>query len=269
MQEILLYLDMQSLFNLRQASLRSRQTVDSLHQYQRVVSHGLNVFCALLRTRLAVDVSLSNFYQALCTKACGTCGGFGGFVSLLAWHRCCAACVRGALESQLQPLATIQKEFHFTEAEVGELKMFKTLPGIYTRAQSVRTSRVEVASVYQAGVAAGSTPEVFVQVTMWGFRPQFNFAGACALPYYDRPTDTVEDGVSCAGCYLAFHKFSMVGQRWAAAARDMVYARDSFLDHFRWCKQAQILWTSSEDGTREPPELPKIARDGGLFKSRE
>lgn len=104
--EILLYLDMQSLFNLRQASLRSRQTVDSLHQYQRVVSHGLNVFCALLRTRLAIDFSLSNFYQAPCTKACDTCGGFGGFVSLLAWHRCCAACVRGALESQLQPLAT-------------------------------------------------------------------------------------------------------------------------------------------------------------------
>lgn len=172
-------------------------------------------------------------------------------------------------KANCNPSPRVQKEFHFTEAEVGQLKMFKTLPGIYTKAQSVGTSRVEAASVYQAGVAAGSTPEVFVQVTMWGFRPQFNFAGACALPYYDRPTDAVEDGVSCAGCYLAFHKFSMVSQRWAAAARDMVYARDSFLDHFRWCKQAQILWTSSEDGTREPPELPKIARDGGLFKSRE
>lgn len=250
--EILLSLDVQSLFNFRQANLSSRQTVDSLHQYQRVVAHGLRLFCALLRTRLAVGVSLSDFYQALCTKACGTCGGFGGFVSLLEWHRCCAVCVRGAMESQLQPVATIQEEFNFTEAEVGRLKTFNTLPGIYTMAQSVHISRVEVASVYQAVLAAGSTHEAFVQATMWRFNPKFNFAGACALPYYDRATDT-ENGVSCAGCCLAF---LMVGKRWA---RNMVYARDSFLDHFRWCKQAQILWTYVERGRHEgATRAPKV-----------
>ena len=45
-------LDMHSLFKFRQINLRSRQMVDSLSQYQRVVSHGLNLFCALLRTQL-------------------------------------------------------------------------------------------------------------------------------------------------------------------------------------------------------------------------
>lgn len=85
-------------------------------------------------------------------------------------------------------------------------------------AQSVDISRVEVASVYQAVLAAGSTHEAFVQATMWRFNPKFNFVGACALPYYDRATDTVENGVSCAGCCLAF---LMVGKRWA---RNMIYA---------------------------------------------
>lgn len=76
-------LDMHSPFRFRQINLRSRQMVDSLNQYQRVVSHGLNLFCALLRTRLAIDISLLDFYNALCTKACNLCGEFGGFISLL------------------------------------------------------------------------------------------------------------------------------------------------------------------------------------------
>lgn len=269
LQKILLCLDMQSLFNFRQANLRSRQTADSLYEYQRVVSHGLNLFCALLRTRLAVDVSLSDFYQALCTKACGTCGRFGGFVLLLAWHRCCATCVERALGSHLRDLAIMKKEFNLPEAEIKQLRTFKTLPGIYTMEQSIETSRVEVASAHQAGLAAGETLEALARIPLMGLGPWFNFAGACALPYFDRRTDTVENGVSCAGCYLR-HESKMASREWHAAKfRDMVYARDSFLDHFRWCKHAQILWTSSEDGRREPPELPKIARDGGLFESRE
>lgn len=63
--DVLFRLDMQSLFKLRQTSLRSREWIDSLHQYQMVVSHGLNLFCALLRTRLADSVSLADFYNIL------------------------------------------------------------------------------------------------------------------------------------------------------------------------------------------------------------
>ena len=78
LHETLFYLDMHSLFKFRQTNLRSRQTVDAIKQYQLVVSHGLNLFCALFRTQLAVDISLLDFYDALCTKACTVCGEFGG-----------------------------------------------------------------------------------------------------------------------------------------------------------------------------------------------
>ncbi|KAK3361002.1 hypothetical protein B0T24DRAFT_513652, partial [Lasiosphaeria ovina] len=81
--DILLRLDMYSIFNFRQTNLKSRETVDSLKEYQAVVSHGLNLLCALLRTRLAISVSLSDFYRAFCTKACTLCGEFGGSISLL------------------------------------------------------------------------------------------------------------------------------------------------------------------------------------------
>ncbi|KAJ5474349.1 hypothetical protein N7475_003915 [Penicillium sp. IBT 31633x] len=91
--DIFCRLDMHSLFKFRQINLRSRQMVDSLHQYQSIVSYGLNLFYTLLRTRVAIYISLLDFYNALCTKACSLYGEFGGFMSLLIWKRCCFKCL--------------------------------------------------------------------------------------------------------------------------------------------------------------------------------
>lgn len=168
------------------------------------------------------------------------------------------------MESQLQPVATIQEEFNFTEAEVGRLKTFNTLPGIYTMAQSVHISRVEVASVYQAVLAAGSTHEGFVQATMWRFNPKFNFAGACALLITtEQPTPSRTE---CR--VLVVVSLSSWSAKDGLATWYMreipFWTISGGANRLRSCGR-----TSSEYGTREPPELPKFARDGGLFKSRE
>lgn len=95
--------------------------------------------------------------------------------------------------------------------------------------------------------------------------------GSSALPYYDKRTGKIEFGVSCAGCQLALEK-DIIGTRvekWAFEARDKVYAQDGFLEHFRWCDQAQILWRSSDEGHNWPKELPEAARRGGYFSMRE
>lgn len=86
LHDTLFRLDMHSLFKFRQINQASRQIVDSLKKYQMVVSHGLNLFCALLRTRLAGGISLLDFYNALCMKACTLCGEFSGFISLITWR---------------------------------------------------------------------------------------------------------------------------------------------------------------------------------------
>ena len=143
-------LDMHSLFKVRQTNLRLRQTVDSLNQYRMVVSHGLNLLCALLRTRIAIGISLLDFYDALCTKACTLCGEFGGFISLLTWKRCCFKCLKGAPETQVQTLAAVRKQFHLTKVELDQLRSFKTLPGIYSMKESVYKSRIAIVSVHQA-----------------------------------------------------------------------------------------------------------------------
>ena len=261
------HLDMCSLFKFRQINLRSRQMVDSLNQYQRVVSYGLNLLRALLRTRIAIDVTLLDFYQALCTKTCTLCGEFGGFISILAWKRCCFKCLQEAPETQVRTLASIRKQLHMTKAELGQLRSFKSLPGIYSMDESVQNSRVTIASVYQATLACRQQ----VQPGSSDRNRKYNFMGSCALPYYDKQTGRVEHGISCAGCQLAIEKdiIGTRGTKWGYEARDKVYARDGFLDHFRWCEQAQLLWRSSDEGRNRPLELPASARTGGYFRRRE
>ncbi|EAW11446.1 F-box domain protein [Aspergillus clavatus NRRL 1] len=143
-------LDLYSLFKFRQINLRSRQMVDFLNQYRRVVSHGLNLFCALLRTRLAIDVTLLDFYKALCTKTCILCGEFGGFISILTWTRCCFKCLQGSPETQVRTLASVRKQLHMTKAELGQLRSFKSLPGIYSMNESVQNSHTTIVSLHRA-----------------------------------------------------------------------------------------------------------------------
>jgi hypothetical protein len=273
LHDVLLRLDMHSLFKFRQTNLGSRQTVDSLKQYQMVVLHGLNLLCALLRTRLASGVSLFDFYDVLCTKACALCGGFGGFISLLTWSRCCFPCLQRAPETQVQSLATARKQFHLTKAESGQLRSFKTLPGIYSMEETVCKSRITVVSVQQARLVSRQRPDAQSQAqpANSGRNQKFNFMGSCALPFCDRRADRVEHGVSCAGCQLALEKeiIGSRGEKWAFEARDKIYAKDSFLEHFSWCEQAQLLWRSSGEGNSQPPELPEAVRRGGYFNDRE
>ncbi|KAK1989714.1 hypothetical protein LX36DRAFT_664974 [Colletotrichum falcatum] len=273
LHDALLHLDMRSLFNFRQINLRSRETVDSLKQYQMAATHGLNLLCASLRTQIATSVSLFEFYDALCTKACTLCGKFGGFISLLTWNRCCFVCLQRAPETQVRTLAAVRKQLNLTKAELNQLRSFKTLPGIYSMKESVHKSRITVVSLHGAILVSGQQSHALAQAYSVDLErcQKYNFMGSCALPYYDRRTSRVEHGMSCAGCQLALEKdiIGFRGEKWAFEARDMVYAQDGFLEHFRWCEQAQLLWKSSDEGNNQPVELPEAARRGGFFNNRD
>ncbi|KAH7238146.1 hypothetical protein BKA59DRAFT_481492 [Fusarium tricinctum] len=273
LHDTLFRLDMHSMFKFRQTNLRSRQMVDSLKQYQMIVSHGLNLLCALLRTRLAIEISLLDFYNALCIKNCSLCGEFGGFISLLTWKRCCFKCLKEAPETQVQTLAAARKQLRLTKVEIGQLRSFKTLPGIYSMEETVHKSRIAIVSRHQASLICKRPSDALgqAQTTVSERNRKFNFMGSCALPYYDKLTGNVEHGMSCAGCQLALEK-DIIGtkcEKWAFEARDKVYARDEFLEHFRWCEQAQLLWRSSCEGNNRPIELPEAVRRGGFFNKRE
>ncbi|PLB36264.1 uncharacterized protein BDW47DRAFT_52522 [Aspergillus candidus] len=139
------------------------------------------------------------------------------------------------------------------KAELGQLRSFKSLPGLYSMDESVQDSRITIISVHQAALASRpqSHPLPQVQPGSSDRDQKFNFMGSCALPYYDKETGSVEHGVSCAGCQLAIEKeiIGTRGTKWGYDARDKVYVQDGFLGHFRWCEQAQLLWRSSGEAT--------------------
>lgn len=56
---------------------------------------------------------------------------------------------------------------------------------------------------------------------------------------------------------------------WGYEARDKVYDRDGFFEHFKWCEQEQLLWESSDQGQKRPRELAWLYARGGFFKRRE
>lgn len=275
LHDIVLRLDMQTVFKVRQTNLRAREVVVSLMQYQMVVSHGLILFCALLRTPLAMHISLCDFYDALSTENCAICGRFAGFVFLLTWTRCCFQCLLSAPETRVQSLVSAQKEFQLKRAESSRLAMLRTLPGRYSMGDHMRISRIRIVSTHQArksvaGRARHPSPSAPAEVET-GPNHIFRFMASCALPYYDSRTRRVERGMSCSGCQLAFENgiIGYRGEAWASLARDMVYSQDGFLDHFRRCEQAQRLWKASGEGKHRPSELPECARRGGGFKWRD
>lgn len=118
--------------SFRQVNRRSRQAVDILPEYQAVATHGLNVFCALMRTRLGYYVTLWKFYIVLCTERSCSCTGFGTFVFLPAFQRYCFRCIQNSPATEMIPFVTLRKSLDLSRQSLARLRHFKTLPGIYT-----------------------------------------------------------------------------------------------------------------------------------------
>ncbi|KAJ5948005.1 hypothetical protein N7466_001020 [Penicillium verhagenii] len=244
--EIMSLLDMKSIFNFRQVSRSSRRLVDSFYQYQRVASHGLDLFCALLRTDFATEVSLYGFHEMLCAKTCNSCGRFGAYVLIVPWKRYCYECIRSAESpvTRFLPVQWVQTRFMMTEPELARLKTFKTLPGIYTLADIQYERRIEITTLDEVAVACGrevSTQKMPCEEYLCYTYP---FMSSCRLPYYNDQTGQAEGTLMCMGCYEDWNSLMFFAYPWnyLSGKRGLEYGRDEFLEHFKLCKAAQSLW---------------------------
>lgn len=271
--DVISRLDLHSLFRVQQLNVRSAQVVASLEEYQTVVSHGLDLLRSLLRTGLAATVSIYDCHDALCAETCELCGNFSGFMFLPTWTRICFLCIQWADETRVESLAGAKKEYRLDKTTVGLLSsVFKTLPGEYAMPVISYTSRVMAVSLHEVEIVSGRAPPTYWRLlpASGGRQGKFRYMASCILPYYNRQTGEVDYGVSCAGCQLTVDKESVTYDHELASdeafdARDTVYGRDSFLEHFKWCKDAQSLWASTEHGTKRPTELPAAVRRGGYY----
>ncbi|KAI1169802.1 hypothetical protein F4777DRAFT_592443 [Nemania sp. FL0916] len=263
--KVLLQLDFHSCFRFRQTSLRSRQFVDSLPEYQRVALHGAQLVYALYRTRLATDISLSTIDNLLCTQNCAHCGKFGAFVSLLNQNRCCLSCLQTKWKAQLYDLSTLQGYFKVTSKDVRKMMKIDNLEGIYGVPQmGFPAGHKTLYSLHQASLSFERRSK---QQKFKVGKPA-NYMGLCQLPfYYDKGSKKIEHGFLCAGCNANFHKKR--GTRRISTNYDRCYTRDGFLRHFRWCVTAQRLWEESDGGNKPPRNGGSSASTGGALTLNE
>ncbi|KID63595.1 Cyclin-like F-box, partial [Metarhizium brunneum ARSEF 3297] len=159
-------------------------------------------------------------------------------------------------------VTAVKRRFQLPKCDMDQLKRFKTLPGTYNMEQSTYKSRMTIVSAYQALMFVDEYPYRPSPASLVQRGQILNFMGTCALPYYDTSTGQVEEGVSCAGCQLLVANGCVMRDMklwsWAYEARNTLYSRDGFLEHFRWCKQAHRRWNDSDEGKKLPPDLRSL-----------
>lgn len=277
LQKICLELDVASLLRFRQTNVRARQIVDSLREFRIVTTHGMNALCALLRTNSTATVTLRDFHRLLHTQSCSLCGKeYGGMVNLLLWIRCCSSClIYGSGGVCVTTPSAVERYLKLSSKALAALPSLRILPGLYSMSERLWDHPMTIVSsesalkAYREENAGVEASEVIIE-QLHGV-PYIRYMAHCALPGLDLQTGQFEDGISCASCHSRSGRKSVAPttERWTDEPWVAVYSRKGFLEHFSQCEGAQLLWTSSDGGRIQPPQLSAFCRNGGSFKDRQ
>jgi len=149
------------------------------------------------------------------------------------------------------------------------IPILHTLPGIYSVEESSRKRRIRPVPEEQVtrkllqiqGLSAEDSPthpivkEVIPNTS--------RFMAATAMPWLDVGRCSVQYGVSCKGCQVAIEKNVSIDFE----ARDWVFSKDGFLEHYQSCTEARELWKASCGGTI-PFDEPELTKRGGCMNDR-
>ncbi|KAF5717263.1 cyclin-like f-box [Fusarium mundagurra] len=89
---ILMWCDVQSLFNLRQTNIQVRTIISRSWVYRDILK-ALNLYRAILGTKYAQRVLVIDFWTLLTTMRCDICEEFAMLISIPEWLRLCQTCV--------------------------------------------------------------------------------------------------------------------------------------------------------------------------------
>lgn len=273
LHEILLFLDVESLFLFRQVNLRARQIVSTVRGYQPLVDHALEAVCVILRTKISSWYTLQALFDVFRTRDCPLCGCFGGFVFLPSFKRSCFNCLTAAPQFRVLSVTEAGKHLNLSPRFLRKsIPFLRTIPGIYSMDETPRKKRMYLMAEQKIAKAFASSntresralPGSANRETALG-----RFLASTTLPYLDRASGDVQHGICCTGCQIVLEggvRSDLLAG--ACALRDSVYSRAEFLGHFKRCSEAQALWMLSEEGTIAV-KVPESVRRGGYFNERD
>lgn len=270
--EILLCLDLRSLFMFRQVNLRARQVASAVPGYQPLITHALQAICVILRTKIAAWYTLKDVFSVLCTRDCPQCDAFGGFVFLPLLERCCLRCLTSSPRFRVLPAAEIKKLLGISQAHLRQsVPLLHTIPGIYSMDESSRKRRMYIVAVKQV-FTAYTFPRTSASVAATAptnrAHAVLRYMAGTTLPYVNVESGEVQRGLCCSGCQILIEGGTTPNPTEDLARRDCVYSKTGFLDHFPHCPEAQKLWKRSKEG-KVAVKLPMSIIRGGYFSERD
>ena len=279
---VLLSLDLLSIFKLRQVNHRARTLVDSLYEYGVVARHSLDAFCALLQTKVASVVPLNELYAELCTRECCCCGEFGSLIFLPNWSRCCYKCLGSCRQFEMQTMSSVRKQYKLNRAASRRLVALKTLPGMYGLSEKPWKARNVLVQTKQAEKLhrqySLSHCEIQKREFWTTYDEKYRCMAACEFPHYDSKAKEVDEPVWCAGCQVAFERGISPEALHGDISDELnelfsrcktMHFRPEFLEHFKRCEQAQLLWRTSDEGDIDPAVVYILVRDGTQQTARD
>ncbi|KAH8733112.1 hypothetical protein GQ44DRAFT_781942 [Phaeosphaeriaceae sp. PMI808] len=98
LDEVLLELDLDTLFTFRRVNRRAKEVVDCLPQYEAIVTYAPNTLMGIQNIKTGSWITCRRLYEKLCTPECSDCGNFGGYLHLIACNRLCSPCLSWELD---------------------------------------------------------------------------------------------------------------------------------------------------------------------------
>jgi hypothetical protein len=167
---ILLGLDLQSLTTLRRVNRRMRLTIDSIWQYNEIITYASNSLRAALSINVGTSISSRQLHTELCSQECVTCGRFGAFLYLLTCSRVCYVCL--VEDQRFLPLTPkhARVSFGLSSYETDKLLTAITIPGTYSHSSKIwrtRISLVDRTTSRLAGIRFHKSAEQMEEYVRW------------------------------------------------------------------------------------------------------
>ena len=198
---ILLELDVLSLRNTKATTSRATLLIQSLPQYNHILSYAHSLIAFLQYGELTPYLSIFRIHGVLVSPSCTTCMQFGGYVFLPGLQHCCLRC--GAEKLELLPITQndASNRYRVRPKDLEKLPKLNVLSEDPRNPYSQQTSK-EVRYLISGGEASKSGRKAPKGKQRARFRfPELFLA---PLPSLDLITTTIDAGLRCLGCLKAF-----------------------------------------------------------------
>ncbi|KAL1618446.1 hypothetical protein SLS54_007173 [Diplodia seriata] len=202
LQSTLAQVDLATLTDIRRVNQRARDVVDSILEYDNIVTYVPSVLRALIVTETASYITCKKLHDKLRDPQCEDCGYFGEHLYLLTCRRICSECKmkEGYSPVREQPVERIyDNHVGLTPEDVSRIPRMRILP--YPFCGDTMSSCLYILdrqSLRNAQIRRGQN----TMVNICREYPIEHAEFACVrMPAFDPISKEVEWGSYCLGCY--------------------------------------------------------------------